>query len=780
MQKYQNNIADRSGNAVAGLTVTVTLQAGGGLATIYSDNAGSVAANPLTTDSNGYFEFYAADGRYNIDAPGGGYHDVLIADTVLIAGAAAASASAAQGSATSAASDKIAAETAASLAVPAAATATSQATIATTQAGLSAAAQSAAAASALSAQGYANAAVAGSNTYTTTAQGITATTSGQTFFVRTVDPLTFLVYLNNAGVAQFLYPVTFASVSAVNTAVTAMNANVAAYITVGVLPIGWIEPNDWANVSYRNDYGVKFYSDGARVYPMLLDSSAKPEWRRGGLRVRNPVDGLYYVSVSMARRYDPTLQGVGYQSRYVDNINGNDTTGDGLTWATAFRTVEKVEAALNADGVNNIYVCFVRTSTFIGGNSAGWNNATHNLNANKQLKVVGVGESKPWWLPGMRNSYTKATFAWVSMGNGIWKTTAVALNVNARRTKVVFDLSVLDANGMPTPSEYLAGPHADEAAILAAMADKPTFHTTAADALYVKLASGAEPDPGINYAYNELGVANIFAIEEGGRLMIENIRACHNAGTASNSTLFAFRPKTYTQGSSAPNVQHDNRVVLKDCEIYGSSGNGYSFLSIQRAIVEDCKDGFCWLDGVNTHSLYSYPANSNSTNEGMYQHTWVDGHMSLYHGPNGFGGQPAENMSSNCYTDHERGRGTVINARGGFSNGSAFAIVGGGKYLALNTNIFLPRYVAPATDTYQACYLASGVAAGVPADGSEIWLLNGTGNAPRGNVPVGVVTQGVMFYASNNARVVAADFRGRKTKFTSGTGAVLDGDGNPI
>ncbi|WP_208507940.1 SGNH/GDSL hydrolase family protein [Variovorax paradoxus] len=132
MQKYQNNIADRSGNAVAGLAVTVTLQAGGGLATIYSDNAGAVAPNPLTTDSNGYFEFYAADGRYNIDAPGGGYHDVLIADTVLIAGAAAASASAAQAAATQTAADKVASETAASAAVPAAATATAQALIATT------------------------------------------------------------------------------------------------------------------------------------------------------------------------------------------------------------------------------------------------------------------------------------------------------------------------------------------------------------------------------------------------------------------------------------------------------------------------------------------------------------------------------------------------------------------------------------------------------------------------------------------------------------------------
>jgi hypothetical protein len=581
-----------------------------------------------------------------------------------------------------------------------------------------------------------------------------------------------LIWQNVAGVAV-LSPSGVPSTAAFNSVQSSVTAQQGAVITIGSLAVGWKDPADFVGMPYRNDFNVKFYCDGLRVYPMMPDDTAitRPEWRRGGLRVRHPVDGLYYVSISLARRYDPTLQGASFVTRYVDNVSGNDTTGDGQSWATAFRTVEKVEAVMNADGVNNVYQCFVRSATFIGGNGAGWTNATHNINASKQLKVVGVGQTKPWWLPGMRNSFTKASFAWADMGNGIWRSTAGA-NAASRRTKVVFDLSVLDANGMPTPSESLAGPYADEAAILAAMAGKPTFHTTASEALYVKLASGAEPDPGLNFAYNELGVVNLFAIEEGGRLMIENIRACHNAGTASNSTLFSFRPKTYTQGASEPNVQHNNRVVLKDCEIYGSSGNGYSFLSISRAIVEDCKDGFCWLDGVNSHSLYSYPANSSSTDEGLYQHTWVDGHLSLFHGPNGFSGQPGVNASSNCYTDHDRGRGTILNSRGGFSNGSAFALVGGAKWLALNTNIFEPKYVVPAVDTYQAAYLSSGVAAGVPSDGSEIWLIDCTGNVRRGN--------GTTFYAGAGSKVIAAEYRGKKTKQLIGTGTVLDGDGNAV
>jgi hypothetical protein len=83
MQKYQNNVTSRTGDAVSGLQVTVSVF-GGGLATIYADNAGTPKDNPISTDANGYFEFYAADGRYNVTVNGGGYEDVLIADSLLI------------------------------------------------------------------------------------------------------------------------------------------------------------------------------------------------------------------------------------------------------------------------------------------------------------------------------------------------------------------------------------------------------------------------------------------------------------------------------------------------------------------------------------------------------------------------------------------------------------------------------------------------------------------------------------------------------------------------
>ncbi|KVU10663.1 hypothetical protein WK62_05205 [Burkholderia ubonensis] len=84
MQKYVNSVAASTGAPVAGASVQVNLQ-GGGAATIYSDNGVTVAPNPLTTDVNGSFSFYAADNRYQLVISGANIttqtvNDILIVD----------------------------------------------------------------------------------------------------------------------------------------------------------------------------------------------------------------------------------------------------------------------------------------------------------------------------------------------------------------------------------------------------------------------------------------------------------------------------------------------------------------------------------------------------------------------------------------------------------------------------------------------------------------------------------------------------------------------------
>lgn len=66
MEKKFDSVVDLKGNAVEGATVRVQSYPAGVLSTIYSDSLGaSVIANPISTDANGYFEYYAEDGHYS-------------------------------------------------------------------------------------------------------------------------------------------------------------------------------------------------------------------------------------------------------------------------------------------------------------------------------------------------------------------------------------------------------------------------------------------------------------------------------------------------------------------------------------------------------------------------------------------------------------------------------------------------------------------------------------------------------------------------------------------
>lgn len=92
MEKYQNNVLlSPGGIAVPSASVLVTNYPAGTTATIYSDNGVTPAANPLTTDANGAFGFYAADGHYSLQITGnvGGVaitpvtvNDVILQDMV--------------------------------------------------------------------------------------------------------------------------------------------------------------------------------------------------------------------------------------------------------------------------------------------------------------------------------------------------------------------------------------------------------------------------------------------------------------------------------------------------------------------------------------------------------------------------------------------------------------------------------------------------------------------------------------------------------------------------
>ena len=99
------------------------------------------------------------------------------------------------------------------------------------------------------------------------------------------------------------------------------------------------------------------------------------------------------------------------------------------------------------------------------------------------------------------------------------------------------------------------------------------------------------------------------------------------------------------------------------------------------------------------------------------------------------------------------------------------AFVGGSRCLALNVDATDPQFVAPATDTFQAPYLASGYGANVPTYGSAIYAIHCAGS---------VRPTGKMFYVSSTADIVAVNFKGPITAQVSAGGSLTDGFGNVL
>lgn len=73
MQQFRDVVLSPLGRPIVGATVTVTLAAGGA-ASLYSDNGTTaLGSNVLTTDENGEYVFYAANGRYTLTIAASGY-----------------------------------------------------------------------------------------------------------------------------------------------------------------------------------------------------------------------------------------------------------------------------------------------------------------------------------------------------------------------------------------------------------------------------------------------------------------------------------------------------------------------------------------------------------------------------------------------------------------------------------------------------------------------------------------------------------------------------------
>lgn len=82
MEAVFNVVQDRTGNAISGAFVYVydSLNV---LATLYSDNGITTTPNPTITNSDGEYQFYAANGKYSVVISATGYTGQTITGIVL-------------------------------------------------------------------------------------------------------------------------------------------------------------------------------------------------------------------------------------------------------------------------------------------------------------------------------------------------------------------------------------------------------------------------------------------------------------------------------------------------------------------------------------------------------------------------------------------------------------------------------------------------------------------------------------------------------------------------
>lgn len=66
MEHWSRPLQDQNGRAISGATVTVYRAGTSTLAALYSDNGVTAKANPFTTPSDGIYDFYAANGIYDL------------------------------------------------------------------------------------------------------------------------------------------------------------------------------------------------------------------------------------------------------------------------------------------------------------------------------------------------------------------------------------------------------------------------------------------------------------------------------------------------------------------------------------------------------------------------------------------------------------------------------------------------------------------------------------------------------------------------------------------
>jgi hypothetical protein len=309
--------------------------------------------------------------------------------------------------------------------------------------------------------------------------------------------------------------------------------------------------------------------------------------------------------------------------RYV-NKSGSDTTGDGTSVASAWKTLTKAWTTLNATDNACVYV---GAGTY-GWSDGGFNDTTWGRTGRSLVATGNV----------VLDSYLTCTFA-LSAGQTYTYEAIQANPINA-----VLDYGTLDSNGDPTA--YVAKSSIAE---VEALAGSYYYKNTVTKTLYVHTLENNTPDVDVRPQYSgnfsiKITVSNLTAYMEGIKCYHTAINVVNNASP--NTGILYFKNCRWMHNSTILKV-NGYTAYFKGCQwAHSISGIDGLISDVANTVVAK----ICTIDCTS----WDFGVTGDTT--------------------------------MNCLTNHNGGINVVINGEYSLANGGNIACIGSGAAWLLGVN----------------------------------------------------------------------------------------------
>lgn len=514
-------------------------------------------------------------------------------------------------------------------------------------------------------------------------------------------------------------------------------------------PLGVIDLPTYGITDYDNPFNVKFYWDGTKVWPLRkVDSTFNYKWRDGTITWVDPTNGDRYMSVSVPKMNDHSIDpALTVNTYFVNYATGTDdlTAGRGASTGNPWK---RLSFALT----NCVEPCEIKIAQdWVGTDSFASTGAIMTIADGRRVKITGVPPTRKWtYLSAMREAYVQATFAWANVGTGTWECAVAAATIsdNLKKGTAQWDLLLLDADGVPMPLKWVPT-GVDRATTLASVQAIPGsfswFGTTGVGlSLFVHLADGRQPDPE-NWIYTENPNQFNWLIGEASKLVLEKV--FRPVKPTANATLAGIRARPIVIDVNNYAL-HTGQFWMINCGVTGANGPGVQVYDLDRFGWDDFVAKYIQQDGENIHSFYpvSGPA-------GDHMRAWTQRAKIEYVGPSGFNNEVASGHSNQISSCHEKSRITRLNMVGGYTDGPVLADISGAQSL----NIHCETH-DPINPDGLVPFVSGSPQSDAWVDGanSKMTFLFSTAKSPASGPVFTATTNGVIAYAEQAGPTDAA------------------------